>query len=126
MDKLFATEEQRLWIADFVQQVAAQTHVAGCTCRVEQTGSRLAMEDNPRNRALLERMNAIYRQVGLSTLPMSRRPGGSDAAEVTAAGIPCVDNMGAAGDRIHSTDEYAYLASLKENAKRIAAVVWHY
>lgn len=41
-------------------------------------------------------------------------------------GIPCVDNMGAAGDRIHSPDEYAYLTSLKENAKRIAAVVWHY
>lgn len=122
----FATEEQRRWIADFVQQVAAEELLPDCRCTVELTGSRLAMEDVPRNRALLTRMNEIYTRVGLSPLAPSRRTGGSDAAEVTAAGIPCVDNMGAAGDRIHSTDEYAYLASLKENAKRIAAVVWHY
>ncbi len=46
--------------------------------------------------------------------------GGSDAAEVTVAGIPCVDSIGVAGDKIHTHDEYGRLSSLAEAAKRIA------
>jgi acetylornithine deacetylase/succinyl-diaminopimelate desuccinylase-like protein len=33
-----------------------------------------------------------------------------------------VDSIGAGGGSIHSPEEYAYLASLAESAKRIAAV----
>ncbi|MBE6778708.1 MAG: M20 family metallopeptidase [Ruminococcaceae bacterium] len=121
----FVNEAQRLWIERFVQEVAADNRRPECTCTVEKTGSRLAMEDTPRNRALLDKMNAVFARVGLSPLAASARPGGSDAAEITAAGIPCVDNMGAAGDRIHSPDEFAYLDSLRENACRLTALVRH-
>ena len=46
--------------------------------------------------------------------------GGSDAADVTALGIPCIDNLGAKGGAIHSKDEYAICESLKQSAKMLS------
>jgi acetylornithine deacetylase/succinyl-diaminopimelate desuccinylase-like protein len=42
---------------------------------------------------------------------------------MTSYGIPVVDNVGAAGTRSHSVDEYARISSLLESAKRIIAAV---
>ena len=47
---------------------------------------------------------------------------GSDAAYITLAEIPCVDNLGVDGGNIHSIREFAQLDSLAECAKRLAAV----
>ena len=50
--------------------------------------------------------------------------GGADSAEVTEYGIPCLDGFGVEGGAIHSRDEWAYLSSLSEAAKRMAAVAY--
>ncbi|MBQ9805710.1 MAG: M20/M25/M40 family metallo-hydrolase [Clostridia bacterium] len=118
----FATMEQYEWICDYVQKLAAIEHVKGCSCTVSQTGYRVMMEDCQRNRSLLDTMNRIFEQTGLPCLKASTRKGGSDAADVTAYGIPCVDSLGVEGGKIHTVHEYAELASLKSSAKRIAAV----
>lgn len=118
----FATMEQYEWICDYVQKLAAVEHVKGCSCTVSHASYRLMMEDCERNRALLETMNRIFEQTGLSVLKAAKRKGGSDAADVTAFGIPCVDSIGVRGGKIHSPDEFAYLESLCESAKRLAAV----
>ena len=65
-----------------------------------------------RNFEFLDKINKILTQKG-----------GSDAADVTAYGIPCVDNLGAKGGGIHSTNEYALLSSLDSGVKKIATVV---
>ncbi len=121
----FTNAEQLQWMREYSQKLAAQVFVPGCTTEVNKPGCRVAMEYCERNAQLLDKMNNIWEACGMSRCAMSKRTGGSDAADVTMAGIPCVDNMGAWGDAIHSGDEFAYLSSLGEATKRIAAVVMH-
>ena len=58
-----------------------------------------------------------------SEATLSKRTGGSDAADVSAFGIPCVDSLGVVGGYIHSPKEMAYIDSLVESAKRLVLVV---
>ncbi len=118
----YATNQQYEWVCEYVKTVADTVFVEGCSCKVEQSGSRIAMELCDRNIGLLEKMNAIFSENGLPTLVGEKRKGGSDAAYVTAAGIPCIDSLGVRGGDIHSINEYAYLDSLAASAKRIAAI----
>jgi len=80
------------------------------------------MELSQKNISLLDGMNRIFEKVGLPVLKASKRTGGSDAADITAYGIPCVDSLGVRGGNIHTENEFAYLDSLIESAKRIVAV----
>ena len=82
------------------------------------------MELCDRNIQLLEKMNTIFEQNGFSRLEIGSRNGGSDAADVTVYGIPCIDSIGVMGENIHSIDEYAILRSLAESAKRLASVIY--
>lgn len=107
----------------FVHRVAETSYIEGSSCTVTLKSYRVPMEYTERNAELLQRMNEVYERVGLPTLQYKRSTGGSDAADVTACGIPCVDNVGTMGEFIHSVNEYALLDSLTESAKRIAAVV---
>ena len=116
----YKTEEQYEWVCNYAKELAKTVHVKGCTCEVEIAGWRPAMERVERNERLLEKMNAIYLQNGMSTLLGDDRNGGSDAAYLTRAGIPCVECMGVKGDYQHSAKEFAYLDSLTKAAKRIA------
>lgn len=118
----FATREQLEWVRQYAQKIADTVYVSGCSCTVTASRGRIAMEYSERNAALLDIMNRIFEENGLPRLKMSKRKGGSDAAEVTECGIPCVDSLGVEGGKIHSRDEYAILESLRESAKRIAAV----
>ncbi len=103
-----------------VMEIANKSFVEGTSCKISVTVSRPAMEKAERNFALLDTLNGIYKTCGLPTLTARGSLGGSDAAEVTVAGIPCVDSIGVAGDKIHTPDEYGRLSSLAEAAKRIA------
>lgn len=105
-------------------EVAAATHIPGCSCDLEQVSFRPSMPLAQRNVQLLEEMNRIYGANGLPVLAQSMNFGGSDAAYMTEAEIPCVDSVGVAGGRIHSAEEYALLSSLPESAKRLAAVAY--
>lgn len=110
-------------IEELVRRVAQTVYVPGCSCTVERISMRVAMEPVERNYALLETMNEIYEANGMTRLEPRKVNGGSDAADATVAGIPCVDSLGVAGGKIHSRKEYGVLESLKEAAKRIAIVV---
>lgn len=120
----FATQEQLDWINNHVREVAERVYVPGTRTTVSTIGLRIAMEYAERNYALLETLNRIYAENGLPTLAPYKGKGGSDAAEVTASGIPCVDSMGIAGGYVHSPNEYAWIASLAQSAKRVAAAVY--
>ena len=121
----FATADQLEWVRGYVKEIADTAHVKGCVCELEQTGFRVAMQYEERNQRLLDRMNEIFEEVGMSTLEAIFGSGGSDAADATAYGIPCLDSLGTAGGRIHSPDEFSYLESLRESAKRLAAVAYY-
>lgn len=59
----------------------------------------------------------------MQTLEARSSGGGSDAADVTVAGIPVLDDFGTEGDKFHTRGEYADIPSLARSAKRIAIVV---
>jgi len=119
----FATQEQLQWTKEHMQLVADEIHVPGCSCEVALTGFRMSMEYVQRNAELAERINCILKKNGMTPLEPFMRKGGSDAADVTAYGIPCVDTLGTVGGRIHSREEYGELDSLTTSAKRLAAIV---
>lgn len=71
---------------------------------------------------LLENINKIFLNNGLPVLKSRRCLSGSDAAYITEAGIPCVDNLGVQGGNIHSIDEYAESESLAHSAKKLSLI----
>lgn len=119
----FANNEQYEWIHSYVDEVAKKTHVEGCTCTVDHPKGRPAMEYCERNIELLGKINAALEKCSLETLEVSKSLGGSDAADVTVFGIPCVDSLGVSGGKIHTPEEFAYIDSLAESAKRLAAII---
>lgn len=119
----FFTAEQRATAAKILREAIAQAEAMGVSVTDEVT-ARDAMEKCERNFALLDKMNEIYAAEGLPTLSAKCSVGGSDAADATVAGIPCVDSIGVEGDRIHTLLEYARVSSLREAAYRIGAVIY--
>ena len=120
----FVNAKQREEIAKLMQELADTVYVEGCKTEVEEFGFRPAMERVQRNLDLLDTVNKIFESNGLSAVTPFASKGGSDAAQVTTAGIPCLDNLGITGGSVHSPDEYAVKESLKESAKRLASIVY--
>ena len=118
-----SNDEEEAAANALVQRVAETQYIAGSRCEVTLKSKRVPMVWCDRNEQLLADMNAIFTKTGLPTAEGRKRHGGSDAADVTAYGIPCIDNMGVSGHFLHSVDEYMELCSLTESAKRIAAVM---
>ncbi len=121
-DFRFSSQKEYLKAEELAREVAESFEIQGCCCELEKVSYRPAMPLTDRNVALLERMNKIYARVGLPQLRAVSSKGGSDAAYITQAGIPCVDNLGVEGKNLHNPGEYARLDSLAASAKRLAAV----
>jgi len=123
LDVRFSTKEQYDRALEIINNIANTSYIDGCTCNCTQTNLRVAMELNNKNISLLAKANELFEQNGLSPLEIGERRGGSDASDVTAFGIPCIDSLGVAGGRAHSLEEYGVLSSVAESAKRIATIV---
>ena len=120
----FATQEQLEYAREYVQKVADTVYVPGCTCTVEQATFRVAMEYCERNQKLLDHVNEILGEHGFPLKKMVRRKGGSDAADVTVSGTPCIDSLGVDGDFIHNPGEFGYIHTLAESAKKLAVITY--
>lgn len=122
-DIRFATSEELEEARKTVARVCEKNYVDGCTTEVRELSFRPPMERRETNYELLDRMNDVFEKCSLPTLEPIFVNGGSDAAYVTEAGIPCVDSLGANGDFVHSTREMVLLSSVAEAAKRVASVI---
>lgn len=123
LDVRFNTQEEYNDAINRIEKIANTVYVEGCSCELIQTSYRAPMELNDRNIALLNKANEIFKQNGLSTLGIGKRNGGSDAADISAYGIPCLDSIGVGGEHAHSVKEYGKIHTLSESAKRIAAII---
>lgn len=106
-----------------VEEVANTSYIGGTTCSVTIKSQRVAMEKCDRNFELLERISKIYVENGFEAQEAVKGNGGSDAADMTYYGIPAVDGTGTRGGYIHSKEEYGFVDSLAEAAKKLAAIV---
>lgn len=117
-------DDQQLEIAKkLLETVSTAEYIPGCSSTYERISYRVSMPVVQRNLDLLDRVNQILTNAGLDTMEPVALGGGSDAADVTAAGIPCLDGLGPRGGGVHSLNEFAYLASLPEAAKRITTIL---
>jgi glutamate carboxypeptidase len=119
-------DDQQLAIAkELLEKVSNTEYIPGCSSTYEQISYRVSMPVMQRNLDLLEQVNKILTDAGMAAMAPVALGGGSDAADVTAAGIPCLDGMGPKGGGVHSRNEFAYLASLPEAAKRVATILYN-
>ena len=119
-------DEKQLAIAkELLEKVSNTEYIPGCSSTYEQVSYRVSMPVMQRNLDLLEQVNKILTDAGMAAMAPVALGGGSDAADVTAAGIPCLDGMGPKGGGVHSRNEFAYLASLPEAAKRVATILYN-
>lgn len=121
-DIRFVNQEQYREAVNFCRQLASESTVPGCVCQLEKVSERPAMPLTAKNEALFAKMNSVYEHCGLPVLTPRHCLGGSDAAYTTQAGIPTVDSLGVDGGKIHSPQEFAYIGSLADCAKRLAAM----
>lgn len=105
----------------FLQELAQSSGCPGITVELQRLGCRMPMEQTPATMRLLERLNQVYAKLDMPVLTTVSSPGGSDASDMTARGLPVLDSVGVRGKMIHSVDEYALVSSLPEAAKRLAA-----
>ena len=106
-----------------VEKVTSTEYVPGCTASYKLMSYRVSMPIYERNVALLETANKLLAEAGMQTLVANKNSGGSDASDVSAAGIPCLDNFGIHGGKSHSENEFAYLESLARCAKQLGVIV---
>ena len=122
-DIRFATMAQMQEAEQEILRIANISYVEGCTCSVEKVSDRPPMEKSEKNQELLDKINLAMAECGLEPIKSESRNGGSDAAYITAMGVPCVDNLGILGSAIHSKNECAVISSLAEAAKVMAAAI---
>ena len=108
----------------FSEKLCEDIKIPGCTCKMVIPRVRPAMELCDRNIELVNKINEIWRNNGMDELKYVFNSGGSDAANVSHSGIPAVDSMGTTGGKIHTVDEFGYISSLAEYAKRLAIVMY--
>lgn len=118
----YSSQKELEYGQKILEEILGKPHLAGTTTSWEVESYCPAMEKTERNFALLDKMNDIYKKCNLPQLTARQSLGGSDAAAVTVAGIPCVDSIGVAGDFIHTPREFGILESLPQAAKRVASV----
>ena len=118
----FDTNEQWAEGEKTVKEICERSFIKGTHSEFKKVPAHPAMQKEERNFLLLEKMNEIYKKCSLPILTARQSLGGSDAAFITCAGIPCVDSVAVDGDFIHTPREYARVSSLLEAAKRLSAV----
>jgi glutamate carboxypeptidase len=121
-DFRYRTLVQRDEVEAFVRDLVGKIFLEGAVCTVREKSRRICMERTDVNERLLCNMNHIFEKVQLPRSEGIISFGGSDAADMTAAGIPCLDGFGVTGGRCHSTEEYMDTDSLPLAAKRMAAI----
>ena len=112
------------WLWEYTDAHNILDKIAYCYTESDYENLLKELADKLYNEDFLAKMNEIYKESDLPELKARAAFGGSDAAYTTNAGIPTVDNLGTEGDRLHSVEEFIYLKSLVESAKKIAAVCY--
>lgn len=124
-DFRYASQADKETAENAVKKVTQTAYIEGCSSTYSLMSYRVSMPIRQANAALLETANAILEKEGMMTLVPSKKTGGSDASDVSATGIPVLDSLGIYGGKSHSENEFAYLYSLEDSAKRLATIVYH-
>ena len=121
-DVRFSSTAQYNEVKPKIEEIGKAVFVEGCTTEMELISFRCAMERKDCNVKLANDINSAFEKYGLEKLQLSKRGGGSDAAEIVEYGITAVDALGVKGDYMHSLKEFAWLEDLKRCAKQAVVI----
>lgn len=121
-DIRYTTDEELAEVERRVREIAEHSYVEGTECTLTVKSRRVSMPLYERNVALSERIKEIFERAGLPPMDFVKSKGGSDASNISRYGIPTIDSMGVRGAYIHSPKEYAFIESLGESARMLAAI----
>ncbi len=124
-DFRYKTPEDLERLQKAVQTIAGTVYTHNTSCEAVQISDRPCMPLSQKNLDLLDKINKIYEKTGLPIYNYREALGGSDAAYITLADIPCIDSIGLSGNGGHSIDEFILISSLAECAKRLASVAMY-
>jgi glutamate carboxypeptidase len=79
--------------------------------------SRPPMERSATAEAAFAAWQQCAQELKLAPFDWVHAGGASDANNLSAAGLPCLDGLGPIGDRLHSAEEWAHLPSLATRAE---------
>ena len=123
-DFRFKNDAQGEQVEKIVKEIAQESVIEGTSCEVILKSWRYPMEKNEKNLSLADKVNNIYKENKLPILEVVESNGAADSADMTHAGIPCLESLGTEGGKLHTIEEFMYKKSLKESAKRLAAVAY--
>ena len=124
VDCRFTNEEQRKEIEKIVNKIVNTSFVEGTSSKIVSGSYRCSMDKTEANLELFEKIAKIYSENKLPKMKQIFALGGADSADLTQMGITCLDGFGTEGGGMHSLDEFAYLKSLVQSAKRLGAVAY--
>jgi len=126
VDIRYNKESDIEYINKYIEKCINKEYVKGCSATYKIISKRPAMALNDKNICLLNKINEIMIKENINQLTFRKTNGGSDASNISLNDIPTIDSIGVSGKYIHSPNEYADIDSLKENAKRICAIIINY
>lgn len=96
-----------------LQAAAQRTRLPGAEVTLRMERGRPAFDAGPQGRALAQRAQAIYAEVGGTLALVDRTGGGTDAAYAALGGKPVLESLGLPGAGYHSTQaEYVDLSAV--------------
>ena len=118
------SEDQTRRVQAKMQQIVEQDHLPGTSATIAFDLGYPSMAPTPGNRALLTRLNAVNRDLGLPEMPAldPLKRGAGDIAFV-AQDVDGLVGLGPASTGDHSPAERVDLASMKRQAKRAAILM---
>lgn len=123
-DFRFKNDTQGAKVEEIATKIAEESFIDGTSCKLTLKSWRYPMEKTQTKIALCDKVNAIYKEEGLHILMPFESNGAADSADMSHAGIPCLECLGTQGGKIHTVEEFMYKKSLIESAKRLASVAY--
>ncbi|TSB48403.1 M20 family metallopeptidase [Alkalicoccobacillus porphyridii] len=114
--------EQAHTLDQSIKEICSKATVEGTTIQLEGGIERPPMEKNEQTIELLQTIQAVGEEIGLSITDISTG-GGSDASFTSAMGIATVDGLGPKGGKQHNEGEYLEIDTLVERAELLASVI---
>ena len=124
-DIRYSTDEEFAEVERRVREIAEHSYVEGTECTLTVKSQRVSMPRYERNVALSEKIRKIFERAGLPPMEFVKSKGGSDASNISRYGIPTIDSIGLCGAYIHSPKEYAFVESLGDSARMLAAIAFY-
>ncbi len=106
-----------------IYEIVNTSYIEGSSAEINLLNERDPMPHKEENINLFNKISEIAEKHSLEKLYYYSNGGGSDAAYLSAAGVPVVCGAGTFGEFCHTTKEYGVISSLTSRAKIYAELI---